>query len=97
MLNCTVIHIILIGKVCPAPCTLLSASSVWLQAGAWSDPHRFISFYFDATVGVDRISLAYGPTDLLVEVGVYRYIGRDRVRPDIFCCQPSVASPKLDT
>ena len=42
---------------------------MWLQAGAWSNPHRFISFYFDATVTVDRISLAYGPADLLVEVG----------------------------
>ena len=53
-------------KECPLPCSLVSAHSTKTPSENWEDHSLFI--YLDEDVTIERIVLAYGFTDLLVEV-----------------------------
>ena len=52
---------------CPLPCNLITGKASYLLSGATT--HNSFGLYLEDEVKVERIVLAYGFTDLLVEIG----------------------------
>ena len=52
---------------CPLPCNLITGKASYLLSGEYE--HNIFGLYLEDEVKVERIMLAYGFTDLLVEIG----------------------------
>ena len=59
------------SKNCPLPCTILSVKSTYLQKFNVANGINKFVLFFTNDVQVERIVLAYGLEDLLVEVGSF--------------------------